>query len=103
MSNRKATVILKKISLYKTSYFPEPLTRNKIWIKCAIDVDTSDFDKKADLASLKQMLINSDIDKLEKVPSGLYNVKSKVHKLHCVKSVCSWSYFGPNTEKYRPK
>ena len=58
MSNRKAMVILKKISLYKTSYFPEPLTGNKIWIKCAIDVDTSDSDKKADLASLKQMLIN---------------------------------------------
>ena len=90
MSNRKATIILKKILLYKTSY-------------CAIDVDTSDLDEKADLASLKQMLINSDIDKLEKVPSGLYIVKSKVNKLHCVKSVCSWSYFGPNTEKYRPK
>ena len=45
-------------------------------LKNATVVDTSDFSKKADLASLK-----SDIDKLEKVPSGLSNLKSNVDKL----------------------
>ena len=69
----------KKISLYKMSYFPEPyiLRKNKIKVeldssnfatksdlKNAAGVETSDFAKMADLASLK-----SYIGKLEKVPS----------------------------------
>ena len=65
---------IKKISLYKISYFPEPYTRNENKIEVELDssndatksdlknaagVDTSKFAKKADLASLK-----SEIDKL---------------------------------------
>ena len=38
-------------------------------------VDTSQLPEKDDLANLKL-----DIDKLEKVPSGLNNLKSKVDK-----------------------
>ena len=36
-------------------------------LKNAADVDTSDFAKKADLASLKSDLLQLDIDKLKKV------------------------------------
>ena len=79
MSNGKATKILlivglkKKISLYKISYFLRPYTRSKKKVeldlpnyatksdlKITTGVDTSNFAKKADLASLK-----SDIDKLD--------------------------------------
>ena len=63
----------KKISLYKIGYFLRPYTRSKKKVeldlpnyatksdlKITTDVDTSNFAKKADLASLK-----SDIDKLD--------------------------------------
>ena len=36
-------------------------------LKNAADVDTSDFAKKADLASLKSGVLQLDIDKLKKV------------------------------------
>ena len=36
-------------------------------LKNAADVDTSDFAKKADLASLKSDVLQLDIDKLKKV------------------------------------
>ena len=44
-------------------------------------MDTSEFAKTADLASLKANIDKLDIDKLEKVQSGLSNLKSKVDKL----------------------
>ena len=58
MSNGKVMIILltvgliKKISLYKMSYFPEPYTRSKkkvelampkMWLKNATSVDTLEF------------------------------------------------------------
>ena len=47
----------------------------------AAGVDSSDFDKKADLASLKSDVYKSDFDKLEKVTNDLDRLKSKVDKL----------------------
>ena len=48
-------------------------------------MDTSYFTKKADLASLRSDIetirYKSNIDELEKVPSGLNDLKSKVGKL----------------------
>ena len=106
MLNGKATIIIftagliEKILLYKISYFPEPHThsKNKIEVdlsnyaiksdlKNATGVDTSNFAKKTDLASLKSDIDKLDIDKLEKVPSGLSNLKSKVDKLDVDKLV----------------
>ena len=43
--------------------------------------------KKVDLASLKSEADKLDIDKLEKVPTGLYSLKSKVDKLDADKLV----------------
>ena len=78
------------------SYFAKPYTssRNKIkveldlskyarksYLKSATGVDTSKFAKKADLACLKLDIHKLDIDKLEKVPSGLNSLKRKVDKL----------------------
>ena len=48
----------------------------------ASGVDTSKFAKKVDLASLKSV-----VDKLEKVPTGLNSLKSKVDKLDVDKLV----------------
>ena len=60
--------LIKKISLYKVSYFPEPYTHSKNKIKVELDlsyyatktdlinttdVDASKFAKKDDLANLK--------------------------------------------------
>ena len=42
---------------------------------------TSKFAKKGDLAILKSDIHKQEVDKLEKVPSGLNNLKSKVEKL----------------------
>ena len=55
------------ISLYKMSYFAEPYSRNKsrtkfvllcskIWFKKRKSLDTSDFVKKVDVASLKSVV-----------------------------------------------
>ena len=49
--------------------------------KYATGVHTSKFAKKADLASLESEVDTLDIDKLEKVPTGLNSLKSKVYKL----------------------
>ena len=54
-------------------------TKNNL--KNSAGVDTSDFVKKADLASLKSDVEKIDIDTLEKVPSGLNTLKSKVDNL----------------------
>ena len=45
-------------------------------LKNASSVDTSDFDEKVDLASVK-----SNVGKLEKVPNDLNSLKRKVDKL----------------------
>ena len=50
-------------------------------LKNATGIDTSKFAKKGDLASLKSEFDQLDIDKLEKVPTGLNNWKSVVDKL----------------------
>ena len=47
----------------------------------AARVDTSKYVKKVDLASLKSEVDKLDIDKLEKVSTGLNSLKSKVDKL----------------------
>ena len=71
------------------SYLKEPHTHSKRKIEVELDfcnyttkldlknatgVDTSDFAKKADLASLKSDVDKLDIDNLENVPSGLSNL-----------------------------
>ena len=45
-------------------------------LKNATEVDTWNFAKKVDLASLK-----SEVGKLEKIPTGLNSLKIKVYKL----------------------
>ena len=47
-------------------------------LKNAIGVDTSKFAKNVDLGNLKSEVDKLDIDKLEKVPSGLGSLNSKV-------------------------
>ena len=44
-------------------------------------MDTSDFAKKADLASLKTIVDELNVDELKSVPNGLSSLKSKVDKL----------------------
>ena len=46
-------------------------------LKNATGLDTSKFVKKVDLARLKSEVDKLDIDKLEKVPTALNNLKSK--------------------------
>ena len=46
------------------------------------EVDTSKLAERVDLASLKSEGDKLDIDKLEKVPTGLKSLKSKVDKLY---------------------
>ena len=50
-------------------------------LKSEAGVDTVDFAKKADLASLKSDDDNLDIDKLKNVPNSLSILKSKIDKL----------------------
>ena len=83
--------IIKRILLFITSYLPEQFicSKNKVNVeldlsdqatesdlKNAISIDTLQFAKKVELANLK-----SDIDKLEKVPSGLNCLKRRVDGL----------------------
>ena len=84
-----------------SEYFPE-LTSSGGRVKVELDVstyaikadlknatgaDTSKFANKVDLASLKSEVDKLDIDKLEKVPTGLNSLKSKVDKLDSDKLV----------------
>ena len=46
------------------------------------EVDTPKLAERVDLASLKSEVDKLDIDKLEKVPTGLKGLKSKVDKLY---------------------
>ena len=82
MSNGKVMIILltvglmKKISLHRMSYFPDPYTHSKNKIKVeldlsnyptkshlknAIDGDTSEFSKKTDLGRIKLDVDGFDI------------------------------------------
>ena len=80
-----STGFMKKILLYKISYFPEPFNRciNKIKVQLdlpnyatksdleiAASADKLKFAEKANLPSLKSDINKLDIDKLEKVSSG---------------------------------
>ena len=56
-------------------------------IKNTTGVDTSNFDRKADLANLKSDVNKSDNGKLKNVPSNLSHLKTKVHKLDVDKLV----------------
>ena len=56
-------------------------------LKNAAGVDTSKFAKKVDLANLESEVDKLDIDKLEKVPTGLNSLKGKIDKLDVDKSV----------------
>ena len=108
MSNLKVIIILltvgfiKKISLYKMSYFPEPYTRRKSKIKVELDlsnyatksnlknkisVDISHFAKKTDLPNLKADVDKLDIGKLKYLTSNASNLKSKVRNLDADKLV----------------
>ena len=87
--------LMKKILLYKISYFPEPiLSKNEIKfelnfsnyatksdLKRTAGVGTSKCAKNINLASLKSEADKLDIDKLEKVLSGFNSLKSKIDKL----------------------
>ena len=56
-------------------------------IKNTTGVDTSNFDRKADLADLKSDVDKSDNGKLKNVPSNLSHLKTKVYKLDVDKLV----------------
>ena len=92
MSNGKVMIIhlivglIKKILLYKLSYFPDPYTHSKNEIKVEVDFsnfatksdvknatgfDTSLFAKNTGLASLKSDIDEFGIDKLKIVPVDL--------------------------------
>ena len=51
-----------------------------VGLKNGIDVDTSKFAKRVEIASLKTDIDKLDIDDLEKVQSGLRNLKRTVDK-----------------------
>ena len=84
-----------------SEYFPEPKPSGgkvkveldlsnyaiKVNLKNATAVDTSKFDKKVDLSSLKSNVDKLDIDKLKNIPTGLNNLKSKVDNLDADKLV----------------
>ena len=70
-----------KVELYLSSY------ATKADLKNARGLDTSKFAEKINLASLKSELHKLDIDKLEKLRTGLNSLKSKVDKLDVDKLV----------------
>ena len=97
VSNGNATIILlsvgliKKIWLYKMSYFSEPHTRSNNRIKVELDLanyatksdlkiaaglNTLKIVKETDLASLKADIDDLDIDKLKTVPVNLYKLSN---------------------------
>ena len=56
-------------------------------LKDATGVNTSKFVKQVDLGSLKLEVDKLDIDKLEKLPTGLNSLENKVDKLNVDKLV----------------
>ena len=100
MSNGKAMVILvivgsiKKILLYKTSYFPEPYTRSKNKIKAELYL--SNYATKSDLNNetggdtldfAKSDIDDVNIDQLENVPKDLHKLSNAVKKEFVKKTV----------------
>ena len=88
---------MKKIFLYKMSYFPEPHSHRKTKIKVDLDLsnystkadlkgatgaDTSNLAVKSDVTSLKDEVNNIDVDKLKTVPVNLSKLS------HVVKKCC---------------
>ena len=82
--------LIKKYLHIKMNYFPpygHSIELNlsnyatKSDLQNAAVVATLQFAKKDDFASLKSEVDQLDIDKLEKVSSGLKNLRSKVDKL----------------------
>ena len=68
--------------------FPQYATKPNL--KKAAGVDTWEFAKMVDLASLKSNVNKLDIDKLKNVPTNLNNLKTKVDKLGVdKKTACS--------------
>ena len=99
MSNGKVMIIhltvglIKKISLYKVSYFLESYSHNKSKIRVELDlssyatksdlqkvtsVNTSKFTKKVDLANLKSDVNDLVIDNLKTVPVDLSKLSNLV-------------------------
>ena len=85
--------LIKKILLYKISYFPARYSKSKIKIdldlsnyatKCALKnatvVDTSDCAKKYGLANLKSDIDKLDIDKLQTTPVDSSKLKNDAVK-----------------------
>ena len=70
-----------KVQLNPSNYATKADLRN------AAGADTSKIAKTVDLASLKSEVDKLDIDRLEKVPTGLNSLKSKEDKLDIGKLV----------------
>ena len=71
-----------KVELHLSNY-----AKKKVDLKRATGADTSKSAKKNNLGSLKSEIDKLDIEKLEKVPTGLNCLKSKVDKLDVDKLV----------------
>ena len=87
---------MKKISLCKMSYVPEPYSHRKNKIKFELDlsnyatkynskgvtgIDRSQFGKKFDLANLKSDVDDLDINQLKTVPADLRKLSNVVKKM----------------------
>ena len=106
MSNVKVTIIrlivlIKKVLLYKMSYFPEPYTHSRNKRKVELDlsnyatksdlkgitgINTSKFAKEVDLANLKSNIDKLDIAKLETTPVDL----SKLNDIVKIQYMMYW-------------
>ena len=78
---RKSLGVNVKVELDLSNYATKADLQN------AAGVDASKFAKKIDLATIKSEVYKLDMDKLEKVPTGLKILKSKVDKLDFEKLV----------------
>ena len=91
--------LIKNLSLHKMRYYPKPdsYERNKIkvelhlsnyatksYLKGETGIDSSEFNKRADLTSLKSKLTKIDVDKLETRPTNLSKL-SNLEKIMLLK------------------
>ena len=91
--------LIKNLSLHKMKYYPKPdsYERNKIkvelhlsnyatksYLKGETGIDSSEFNKRADLTSLKSKLTKIDVDKLETRPTNLSKL-SNLEKIMLLK------------------
>ena len=94
--------LIKKVLIYKRSYFPEPYTHSKKKIKVELDlssyarksdlknatgIDTLKVVKEVDLASLKSDADKLDINKVKIVLADLYKLSNIVENNAVNKSV----------------